>query len=47
LSLGLYRIVVAAGVPQQVPGLVNLLCLTVWLGVLGVRRFRAPREARG
>jgi protein-S-isoprenylcysteine O-methyltransferase Ste14 len=43
LSLGLYRVGVAAGADARVLGALNVVLLTVWLVVLAVRRFRGTR----
>ena len=40
LGLGLFRVVVGAGMPGEVPALVNLVLLCTWLGVVLSRRLR-------
>lgn len=40
LSLGLYRLAWALGVPLEIPGALNLLALCTWLGVVLFRRWR-------
>ncbi|MEW5854796.1 MAG: methyltransferase [Myxococcota bacterium] len=43
LSLGLFRLGVAAGGPAGALGAANLACLVIWLGVLVARRTRGGR----
>lgn len=45
LSLGLFRIAVAAGAPVKPAGAVNLALLGLWLGILGWRRFYLAKNS--